>query len=80
MANVAKCAHVASAEAKLTTSTKISVFAVPRRIVLNGYKGKHTLGRDDTYLHFLKIVYSIAKIAMITKIIVIHALIFTATF
>ena len=43
-----KCAHMASAEAKLTTSTKISVRAVPRSIVLNGYKGKHTRGNEDT--------------------------------
>ena len=52
----AKCAHMASAEAKFTTSTKISVRAVPRSIVLNGYKGKHTLGNEDTYRHFLNIV------------------------
>ena len=44
----AKCAHMASAEAKFTTSTKISVRTVPRSIVLNGYKGKHTLGKEDT--------------------------------
>ena len=44
----AKCAHMASAEAKFTTSTKISVHVVPQSIVLNGYKGKHTLGNEDT--------------------------------
>ena len=44
----AKCAHMASAEARFTTSTKISVCAVPRSIVLNGYKGKHTSGNEDT--------------------------------
>ena len=38
----AKCAHMASAEDKFTTSTKTSVHAVPWSIVLNGYKGKHT--------------------------------------
>ena len=36
----AKCAHMASAEARFTTSTKISVRTVPRSIVLNGYKGE----------------------------------------
>ena len=55
-ATVAKSAHMASAEAKLTTSSKISVRVVPQRIVLNGYKGKHTLGRDDTYRHFQNMV------------------------
>ena len=51
----AKCAHMASTEAKFTTSDEnIHVRAVPQSIVLNGYKGKHTLGSDDTYLHFLK--------------------------
>ena len=45
----------------------MSVLAVPRRIVLDGYKGKHTLGRDDTYLHFLNIAYNIAKIAITDK-------------
>ena len=45
---------MAFAEAKFTTSTNISVLAVPRSIVLNGYKGKHTLGRDEMYQHFLK--------------------------
>ena len=44
----AKCAHMASAKARFTTSTKISVCTVPRSIVLNGYKGKHTLGNEDT--------------------------------
>ena len=48
-----KCAHMASAETKFTTSTKTSGRAVPQSIVLNGYKGKHTLSSDDTYLHFL---------------------------
>ena len=43
-----KCAHMASAEAKFITSMKISVCAVPQSIVLNGYKGKHTLGKEDT--------------------------------
>ena len=54
MATVAKCTHMASAEAKLTTSTNISILVVPRSIVLNGYKGKHTHGRDETYRHFQK--------------------------
>ena len=52
----AKWAHMASAEARFTTSTKLSVCAVPRSIVLNGYKGKHTLGNEETYRHFLNIV------------------------
>ena len=52
----AKCAHMAFAEAKFTTSTKISMRAVNRSIVLNGYKGKQTLGKEETYRHFLKIV------------------------
>ena len=51
-----KCAHIASAEARFTTSTKISVRLVPLSIVLNGYKGKHTLGSDDTYQHFFNMV------------------------
>ena len=78
MATVAKCAHMASAEAKFTTSTKISIRAVPQSIVLNGYKGKHTLGRDDTYWHFRNIAYTIANRAIIIKIIVTHVLIFAA--
>ena len=52
----AKCAHMASAKAKFTTSMKISVCAVPQSIVLKGYKGKHTRGNEDTYQHFLNIV------------------------
>ena len=71
---------MASAEAKFTTSTKISVRAVPRSIVLNGYKGKHTLGSDETYLHFLKMVYKMAKRAIITRMVVIQALIWAAIF
>ena len=59
-----KFAHMASAEAKFTTSTKTSVRVVPQSIVLNGYKGKHTLGSDDKYLHFLNIVYRMAKSVM----------------
>ena len=59
-ATVVKCAHIASTEAKFTTSTKISVCAVPRSIVLYGYKGKYTRGSDETYLHFLKMVYKMA--------------------
>ena len=74
-ATVAKCAHMASAEARFTTSTKISIRAVPRSKVLNGYKGKHTLGRDDTYRHFRNMVYTIANSAIIIKIVVTHALI-----
>ena len=70
----AKCAHMASAEAKFTTSTKMSVCAVPQSIVLNGYKGKHTLGNDDTYLHLLNTVYNMAKRANIFRNIVIQAL------
>ena len=73
---VAKCAHMASAEAKFTTSTKISVRAVPRSMVLNGYKGKHTLGRDDTYRHFRNMAYTIANSAIIIKTVVTHVLIF----
>ena len=79
-ATVTKCAHIASAEAKFTTSTKTSVRAVPWSIVLNQYKGKHTLGSDDTYLHFLKIVYKMAKSAIITRMVVIQALILVAIF
>ena len=62
---------MASAEARLTISTKMSVLVVPWSIVLNGYKGKHTRGSDDTYLHFLNMVYSIASDAIITSITVI---------
>ena len=66
-----KCAHMASAEAKFTTSTKTSVRAVPWSIVLNGYKGKHTLGNEDTYLHFLNIVYRIAKNVIVMRNVII---------
>ena len=48
----AKCAHMASAEAKFTTSMKISVRVVPQSIVLNGYKGSIPLvmkKRSDTF-------------------------------
>ena len=77
---VTKCAHMASAEAKFTTSTKTSMRAVPQSIVLNGYKGKHTLGSDDTYLHFLKTVYKMAKSAIIMRMVVIQALIWVVIF
>ena len=74
MATDVKCAHMASAEAKFTTSTKTSVYAVPRSIVLNGYKGKHTHGNEDIYLHFLNTVYTIAKRANIMRNVVIQTL------
>ena len=54
--------------------------AVPRSIVLNRYKGKHTLGNEDIYLHFLNIVYRIAKSASMIKNIVIQAVIWAASF
>ena len=76
----AKCAHMASAKAKFTTSTKTSVRAVPQSIVLNGYKGKHTLGNEDTYLHFLNIVYRIAKSVIMIKNVVIQAVIWAVSF
>ena len=76
----AKCAHMASPEAKFTTSTKTSVCVVPRSIVLNGYKGKHTLGSDHTYLHFLNTVYRNAKSSIIMRNVVIQALIGVAIF
>ena len=80
MATDVKCAHMASAEAKFTTSTKMSMRAVPRSIVLNGYKGKHTRGNEDTYLHFLNTVYIIAKRAIIMRNVVIQTLICAAIF
>ena len=76
----AKCAHMASAETKFTTSTKTSVRVVPQSIVLNGYKGKHTLGNDDTYLHFLNIVYRMAKSVIMMRNVVIQAVIWAASF
>ena len=76
----AKYVHMASAEAKFTTSTKMSVHAVPRSIVLNGYKGKHTRGNEDTYLHFLNTVYNMAKRANIIRNVVIQALSCAAIF
>ena len=79
-ATVAKCAHMASAEARFTTSTKTFIRAVPQSIVLNGYKGKHTLGSDDTYLHFLKMVYKMANSAIIMRMVIIQALIWVANF
>ena len=75
-----KCAQLASSEAKFTTSTKTSVHPVPRSIVLNGYKGKHTLGSDDTYLHFLNTVYRMAKSVIIMRNVVIQALNWVAIF
>ena len=71
---------MASAEAKFTISTKISMRAVPQSIVLNGYKGKHTLGNEDTYRHFLNIVQRIAKSVIMIKIVVIQAVIWAASF
>ena len=76
----AKCAHMASAEAKFTTSTKTSMHAVPRSIVLNGYKSKHTRGNEDMYLHFLNIVYTIAKRANIMRNVLIQTLSCAAIF
>ena len=76
----AKCVLMASAEAKFTASTKTSVRAVPQSIVLNGYKGKHTLGSDDTYLNFLNIVYRMAKSVIMMRNIVIQAVIWVAIF
>ena len=76
----AECAHMASAEAKFTTSTKTSVCAVPQSIVLNGYKGKHTLGSDDTYLHILNTVYRMAKSVIMMRNVVIQAVIWVAIF
>ena len=71
---------MALAEAKFTTSTKTSVHAVPWSIVLNGYKGKHTLGNEDTYRHFLNIAYRIAKSVIMIKNVVIQAVIWAASF
>ena len=39
----------------------MSVRVVPLKKLLTGYIGKHTLGMEDTYLHFLQIVYMIAS-------------------
>ena len=72
----AKCAHMASAEAKFTTSMRV----VPRSIVLNGYKGKHTGDNEDTYLHFLNTVYTIAKRAIIMRNTIIQTLSCAAIF
>ena len=58
----------------------MSVLAVPQSIVLKGYKGKHTLRRDEMYRHFLKIVYNIANIVIIIKIVIIHVLILALIF
>ena len=54
----------------LITSTKMSVLDVPRRKLLTGYMGKYTRGSEDTYLHFLKTVYRIAKSLTVIKIAV----------
>ena len=75
-----KCANMASAEAKFTISMKTSMRAVPQSIVLNGYKGKHTLGNEDMYLHFLNIVYRITKSVSMIKNIVIQVVIWVASF
>ena len=69
-AHVVKLAQIDFAVLMLMTSTKISVHDVPRRKLLPGYMGKHTHGSEDTYLHFLKIVYRIAKSPMAIKIAV----------
>ena len=52
-AHVAKYAQIDFAVLIFTTSTNISVLTVPLRKLLTGYIGKQTLGKDDTYLHFL---------------------------
>ena len=39
----------------------MSVRAVPLKKLLTGYIGKHTRGMEDTYLHFLQIVYRISS-------------------
>ena len=46
----------------------MSVLHVPHRKLLTGYMGKHTPGSEDTYLHFLKTVYRIAKSPTVIKI------------
>ena len=48
----------------------MSVLDVPHRKLLTGYMGKHTHGSEDTYLHFLKTVYRIAKSPTAIKIAV----------
>ena len=49
----------------------MSVLAVPHEKFLTGYMGKYTHGNEDTYQHFLQIVYKIAKSPKAIKIAVI---------
>ena len=51
----------------------MSVHAVPLKKLLAGYIGKHTRTMEDTYLHFLHIVYRIASkpTAISTLVIVV---------
>ena len=44
-----------------TTLSKMSVHAVPLRKILIEYIGKYTIGNDNTYQHFLQIVYMTAS-------------------
>ena len=60
-AQVAKSVQIDLAVLIFTTSMTMSVHAVALRKLLIGYIGKHTCGNDDTYLHFLQIVYMIAS-------------------
>ena len=54
-----------------TTSTNMSILAVTLRKLLTGYIGKQTLGKDDTYLHFLHSMYRMAKRPTVIKKLVI---------
>ena len=49
----------------------MSVLGVPLRKLLIRYMGKHTLSKDETYLHFLQIVYSTDKIPTVINIAMI---------
>ena len=49
----------------------MSVLAVPHKKLLTGYMGKHTRGSEDTYRHFLQIVYKIAESPTAIKIAII---------
>ena len=57
----------------LTTSTNLLACAVPLKKLLSGYIGKHTHGIEDTYLHFLHIMFRTASRPMVinTPVIVL---------
>ena len=50
----------------------MSVLAVPQSKSEKGYRGKHTHGIDDTYLHFLNIAYTMHIIVKAVRTMVMN--------